>query len=717
MELSRRVSTLRNVLPILHAISEKESNSSYERNIDELERNFRWRLGDDNLVIGKNLIVLDAASRNLDVVQLMEDLSIDTIRYLLVSVLKTLIRIHRANICHGDVKPGNIVRVHTSNRTCWRLIDFDSAYTIGDVVNVQEKKLSAAFAPPEFSQCLVINSSTKDLCSSSSNNKKTTTITSKFDTWSFGVVSFELFAGRPLFRSDGTNDALADPKELFRICSWNGMTPSLLNQIASNLSNRDAEDVILSAQHFVASCLSCDPRNRPSSRDLLSHPFFRTLPSLYRNISKDIHDDNDDDIEQDTKNRYGNLSESDLIVKRKPHLFISYAQNDASGMATTLYFAFRRCGLSVWLDNFETDVTSDGMKEGISSSAFVLVCLTSNYLTRPWCLKELKWAIEMKKKIVFLREVDRRFSPWHYTCWRAGMMYDRDSSKYQKYEKKHEKYVYANFKPRHVRDFIDASSCNCAKNSSSTTLLSSTSCCTHSHVAFNNNNKNVPIGMMPFRRKQWAFDAMIDEILQRVDIRVPSISCLYQETTISSLSSLTNKSSIYHEKIVTPDTPKMLYIVSTADSLGKIISDTLSKSIARISNSTIHVTCLHDNCPFPDSLCEGKDEHVVIVLSKGILNTEVFSHVLRLSTRNLSFVYATRNDEIAYEETTQEWNFNGEEIKKACTDIQILLQSFEALPFRWLNEDRGLQYEHYAMVRELLRRIAVVSTRSRFSFG
>ena len=118
-EIYRRVLTLRKVLPILDAVSEKDSSKSFRKDVQDLENDFRWRLGDEkeNLVIGKNLLVLDAASRNLEVVQLMEDLSIENIRILLDQVLKILTRLHLANICHGDVKPGNIVRVYTGGRT------------------------------------------------------------------------------------------------------------------------------------------------------------------------------------------------------------------------------------------------------------------------------------------------------------------------------------------------------------------------------------------------------------------------------------------------------------------------------------------------------------------------------------------------------------------------------------------------------------------------
>ena len=557
-------------------------------------------------------------------------------------------------------------------------------------MHVRDKKLSLAFTPCEYAQCLT----------SKDNVRKTYeenlfTMTSKFDMWSFGVVAFELLAGgRPLFRSDGTNNALADVKEIFRLCSWIGLEPSLQNQIASFLSNRDPE-LTLPAQHFVASCLSCDPRLRPSCRDLLFHPFFDTksAPTLYRPISRDQYVD-DDDIEvgeEKTKNIYSDFSDIDLAVPRKSHFFISYAQNDASGMATTLYFAFRRCGLQVWLDNFESDVTSEGMRRGVSSCEFFLVCLTSNYLTRPWCLKELQWAVEMKKRILLLREVDRRFSPWHYQCWRAGMKYNRESSNYVKYQEKHEKYIYDNFKPHCVRDVIDASARTCVDKERSNTGT---------------------IGIIPFRRKQWAFDAMIDEIFRRVGIRVPSISCLYQETTVSTI--MNSKKKMQHD-VVTPDTPKTLYIVSTTDTLGSSISKRLVQSILQLSNGNTNAVTLSDEIPFPDDTF--LDEHFVIVLSKGILKTQVLYRVLGLPKRNLSFIYATRNDEKTYNETDTEWKFNGEEIKKAPHEVQTLLQSYEALPFRYLNEDRGLEYEHYAMIRELLKRITAMRSRSRLSFG
>ena len=198
------------------------------------------------------------------------------------------------------------ISTHSNTGTCWRLIDFDCAYQIGDVVHVRDKKLSLAFTPCEYAQCLVHDER-------KTYEKNIFTMTSKFDMWSFGVVAFELLAGgRPLFRSDGTNNALADVKEIFRLCSWIGLEPSLQNQIASFLSNRDPE-LTLPAQHFVASCLSSDPRLRPSCRDLLFHPFFDTksAPTLYRPISRDQYVD-DDDIEvgeEKTRNIYSDFSD------------------------------------------------------------------------------------------------------------------------------------------------------------------------------------------------------------------------------------------------------------------------------------------------------------------------------------------------------------------------------------------------------------------------
>ena len=203
------------------------------------------------------------------------------------------------------------ISTHSNTGTCWRLIDYDCAYQIGDVVHVLDKKLSLAFTPCEYAQCLVHDER-------KTYEKNIFTMTSKFDMWSFGVVAFELLAGRPLFRSDGTNNALADVKEIFRLCSWIGLEPSAESNCVVSLESRSGINVTGTT---FPSCLSSDPRFRPSCRDLLFHPFFDTksAPTLYRPISRDHTLMMILRWEKRRQNIYSDFSDIDLVVPRKSH--------------------------------------------------------------------------------------------------------------------------------------------------------------------------------------------------------------------------------------------------------------------------------------------------------------------------------------------------------------------------------------------------------------
>ena len=48
----------------------------------------------------------------------------------------------------------------------------------------------------------------------------------------------------------------------------------------------------------------------------------------------------------------------------------------------------------------ENDVTEKGMKRGVRDSDIFLLFLTNSMLSRPFCLKEIEWALKMKKPII-----------------------------------------------------------------------------------------------------------------------------------------------------------------------------------------------------------------------------------------------------------------------------------------------------------------------------
>ena len=87
--------------------------------------------------------------------------------------------------------------------------------------------------------------------------------------------------------------------------------------------------------------------------------------------------------------------------------FISHTQRngDAVALATDLYHSLERRGHSVWFDVKMHDKSRAAMEEGVRGSRCVIAIITEgptkndNYFNRPYCLKELGWALESNVKI------------------------------------------------------------------------------------------------------------------------------------------------------------------------------------------------------------------------------------------------------------------------------------------------------------------------------
>ena len=57
------------------------------------------------------------------------------------------------------------------------------------------------------------------------------------------------------------------------------------------------------------------------------------------------------------------------------------------------------------------------MQRGVLASDVFLLFLTNSALTRPFCLKEVRWAVEAGKPIIIVVEEDHRFYPFDLHRW------------------------------------------------------------------------------------------------------------------------------------------------------------------------------------------------------------------------------------------------------------------------------------------------------------
>ena len=95
-----------------------------------------------------------------------------------------------------------------------------------------------------------------------------------FDTWSFGVVLWELCSGTPLFKMTTSGDMAEDLVERTRLCLWLDITDAQLEQVfgAHSDSTASAEEIEM-AKALCRACLARDPADRPTFAELRNHAF------------------------------------------------------------------------------------------------------------------------------------------------------------------------------------------------------------------------------------------------------------------------------------------------------------------------------------------------------------------------------------------------------------------------------------------------------------
>jgi hypothetical protein len=81
--------------------------------------------------------------------------------------------------------------------------------------------------------------------------------------------------------------------------------------------------------------------------------------------------------------------------------FISHVQSETKDIAADLFHTLRQThGLTSWLDVKMPDRSVAAMEEGVRHSDKVLVIESLSYFSRPFCVMELRWAVQYKKEVV-----------------------------------------------------------------------------------------------------------------------------------------------------------------------------------------------------------------------------------------------------------------------------------------------------------------------------
>jgi len=93
---------------------------------------------------------------------------------------------------------------------------------------------------------------------------------------------------------------------------------------------------------------------------------------------------------------------------REFDLFLNHAQHTGADQAKTLYLLLQAAGVKVWYDMHASDLTTQGMRQGIRNSRCILLFLSDGTMARPFCQKEQRWAKKYGLGFIGVMETDAR---------------------------------------------------------------------------------------------------------------------------------------------------------------------------------------------------------------------------------------------------------------------------------------------------------------------
>eukprot|EP00924_Labyrinthula_sp_SR-Ha-C_P000931 augustus_masked-scaffold_7-processed-gene-8.1-mRNA-1 protein AED:0.44 eAED:0.44 QI:0/-1/0/1/-1/1/1/0/1128 len=284
---------------------------------------------------------------------------------------KCLRFINEKHYSHCDFKPRNFVRVNYE-RNFFKLIDFDASVRHGKRCG---QKYSSAYCPPELAKYVFIKKTLQPIAEN------------MFDVWSFGVVLFELLSGTPLFQSMKVDDNLFSNKSKAKLINWVEISDDKIDQVLDLHDKSLPVKEINFAKSLVRWCLQRNRKHRPTFRQILNHPFLSKAKAVSARTPVGVQR---------------------MLKSKRTHFFLSHIQSQAAGSVKDLYYSTKELGCLCWLDMKRDVITQESMFNGVEYCQAFVVALTRDTFFSMFCLKELLWAVDFNKKIVFLQEVDPR---------------------------------------------------------------------------------------------------------------------------------------------------------------------------------------------------------------------------------------------------------------------------------------------------------------------
>ena len=306
-------------------------------------------------------------------------------------------------------------------------------------------------------------------------------------------------------------------------------------------------------------------------------------------------------------------------------------------------------GCHGWRDMNQDDLTEAGMKQGVLDSEVFILFLTNAVLTRPFCLKEIGWALEAEKPIVIVAEEEERFWPFSLERWENDEC-TKDTTQWP-----------------HVWNKSEGLSSDYA------------SCPANIKAEIHRQHEAGLI--LPYRRRDFEANAMILQVLAKAG----ELGCKWaKHVPKDALSSGENNSS-------SNGTRKLILICDTSEEAGASTME-----LRQDMNNELKQTLAQCNVEIVDDVEEAT--HALVVLTVGLLRdgsllmTQLDDIVNKLSPSEIVYTYSMDAG----------WDF-GAFYGRPASKLKASIAEHEALVYRPNDLARG--YEHTSMVSEILRRL------------
>ena len=337
----------------------------------------------------------------------------------------------------------------------------------------------------------------------------------------------------------------------------------------------------------------------------------------------------------------------------------------------------------------QRDLTERGMRQGIFDSDIFIIFLTNSMLSRPFCLKEIGWALDAKKPILIVVETEARFWPFDVSRWQRDEC-DRDASAPGGWGRRDfgalNAASYASV-PKPIKDLIEAAAVSGA--------------------------------MLPFRRRDFEVHALAREIVARtaqhssttgedgVTIRpLPWGACVPRDEL--------DRCACF------PSAERVVHVITSATPRALAIKAELTASLAEIAPRTRWVgEAPADAAAKGDdskALPESRATHCLVLLTRSLLEESsegkatLERYLTSLSTTVVAHTVYIYLDDAQEKEAWSFGTMGDAGVGFADLPPGVVKDSIgahEALRYR-AAQPASMKYDHVAFCEEVLRRMAMV---------